>query len=602
MEISMSPVRIRARSSRISGAIGIGLAVLGGLLGGAPPANAAPPFAACPQVMPLPEVTDGMRATGLTVSSGTRPEPFSAKVLGILDNGIAPDVDMILVETDSPAIDRVDGIWQGMSGSPVYGPDGRWVGAVSYGLSLGPSKIAGLTPAGAMAEVLRGRPASHGPRTHVALPQALQERIAGTGAATSSQAAAGMTQLPMPLSVSGLSERRLGQVARQIPGGGKLYRGSGGVTGSAAPAQIKPGGNFGAAVSRGDVTLAGIGTTTVVCGELALAFGHPFLYTGPSSYSAHPGSAIAIADDPTFPPYKIANLGGVAGTVDRDRLTAVRARLGVHPVPINVTSSVRDIGTGASRTGSTLVNDPDYLAQVAGFHLLSNLDRVLGRVGAGEISLSWTATGTARGRRWSATRANRFADLVDVSYPAVQELVADLAAIHGNPFSPVRITAVRITAQAVSRYLAYRLDKAEVKNASGQWVTADGTEPIEVAADRPVEARARAVAYRGLAAPRTVTFTLPLPAGSAGRSGIVAIAGGITCQPSGSDSSPACLPSSPDSFSELLRALSTAPRNDDVIAALFLGEAPADRPVATRRARLTSVVSGQITLPVLVRR
>ena len=44
--------------------------------------------------------------------------------------------------------------------------------------------------------------------------------------------------------------------------------------------------------------------------------------------------------DNLFGPCKVANLGGIAGTLDQDRLAAIRARLGAGPVPIPVTSTV----------------------------------------------------------------------------------------------------------------------------------------------------------------------------------------------------------------------------------------------------------------------
>ena len=75
----------------------------------------------------------------------------------MLQDGIAPDVDMVMMRLTSPEIDRVGGIWQGMSGSPVYAADGRLIGAVAYGLSWGPSPVAGVTPFADMDTYLAAR-------------------------------------------------------------------------------------------------------------------------------------------------------------------------------------------------------------------------------------------------------------------------------------------------------------------------------------------------------------------------------------------------------------------------------------------------------------
>jgi hypothetical protein len=87
------------------------------------PAQSAEPAGDCAARVPV-RVVKGDAVTGLTVTgvdSGTRPESFTGEVLGILDDGIAPDLDMVIMRLSSPEIDRVGGIWSGMSGSPVYG-------------------------------------------------------------------------------------------------------------------------------------------------------------------------------------------------------------------------------------------------------------------------------------------------------------------------------------------------------------------------------------------------------------------------------------------------------------------------------------------------
>ena len=53
---------------------------------------------------------------------------------------------MVMMQLTSPEIDSIGGIWEGMSGSPVYAADGSLIGAVAYTLSFGPTPIAGITP------------------------------------------------------------------------------------------------------------------------------------------------------------------------------------------------------------------------------------------------------------------------------------------------------------------------------------------------------------------------------------------------------------------------------------------------------------------------
>src|SRR5262245_58408175 len=121
-------------------------------------ANAAPSTVAggdCTPAYPVAQLAPGLAVTGKTVSQGVTPDDFSGEVLGVLQGGIAPGIDMIMVRLTSPEIDRVGGIWAGMSGSPVYADiddgdpatnDLHLIGAVAYGLSAGPSPVAGVTP------------------------------------------------------------------------------------------------------------------------------------------------------------------------------------------------------------------------------------------------------------------------------------------------------------------------------------------------------------------------------------------------------------------------------------------------------------------------
>src|SRR5262245_28232537 len=126
----------------------------------APAAGAAAPMAAaasdCPAAFPLGQVSEGLEVSGLTVSHGTQPEDFTGTIVGRIDDGIAPGIDMIIARmsgseiTDPATGDIWRGIWAGMSGSPVYAPDGRLIGAVAYGLTYSPSDYAGITPAAEM--------------------------------------------------------------------------------------------------------------------------------------------------------------------------------------------------------------------------------------------------------------------------------------------------------------------------------------------------------------------------------------------------------------------------------------------------------------------
>src|SRR3954451_19544144 len=169
------------------------LALVAGLAAAATTLLAAPAHslpsteaAACPDAYPVADLTAHQSVDGITVSFGNTPDNFTDDVLGVLNDGIAPGIDMIMVRLSSTEIDRVGGIWAGMSGSPVYAADCRLIGAVSYGLAFGPSPVAGVTPAADMKALLDGSAAMQPARVlsstrQVALSQPVQRRLVSAG-------------------------------------------------------------------------------------------------------------------------------------------------------------------------------------------------------------------------------------------------------------------------------------------------------------------------------------------------------------------------------------------------------------------------------------
>ncbi len=108
-----------------------------------------------------------MVGIGRTVFNGTRVEEFKAHILGVIENVIGPQRNLILARLEGGPLAQT-GVIAGMSGSPVY-IDGRLIGAVSYSLgSFSKEPIAGITPIDEMTAetpMVASRPAAA--RVHV---------------------------------------------------------------------------------------------------------------------------------------------------------------------------------------------------------------------------------------------------------------------------------------------------------------------------------------------------------------------------------------------------------------------------------------------------
>ena len=205
----------RVLGTRPGSLIAVGLTTAVAAVAGIAPHSAAPAAAdpgTCVSAFPTDSLVADQEVTGLTVTRGTDPEGFGGTYLDTLEDGIAPGVDMIIATLDSEAI-KANGIWQGMSGSPVYDPaTGDLIGAVAYGLSMGPSTIAGITPASHMLGML---PTDAPLPATVTVPRALRPTLVASGA-TKAQAASGLHRLPTPMAVSGLTQRRLRPALRLV--------------------------------------------------------------------------------------------------------------------------------------------------------------------------------------------------------------------------------------------------------------------------------------------------------------------------------------------------------------------------------------------------
>ncbi len=565
--------------------------------------------------MPIDEVETGMMGRGWTVVQGDTPERFTVEVLGILPDVIAPGRDLIIVEVSDDAgstfISRAGGIWAGMSGSPVY-VGGRLIGAVAYGFSFGPSAIGGLTPAADMVRVLdygsaAGAGLDEDRAATIDVPRELRAELAERAGVPQSEAGS-LSRLPLPMAVSGLSARarqRLqdgfdrADISVRVMSGSSAARPSGG----GSYATPVPGGNFAGVISYGDLSAAGIGTTTYVCDGQALAFGHPLLFSGRTSLGANDANALTIVDDPIFGPYKLAAVGDLFGTVDQDRLAAIRADLGAAPSTIPVTSDVRSLDHGAQRDGRTDVANSRFVPDIAAFHLLGNLDAVGDRIGGGSSRVKWVVRGErADGAPFELRRANRYASQFDITFESIFELFRQLAIIEANPFEEITFTDVDLRASITEDYLAYGISNVKVSRNGGPF------QPREFLRARPGDelvVRAILRQYRG---DRTrVDLPLTVPDSAIGE-GFLEVSGGSGSDFFGLDDGclfdhEACASGGGggDGFDALLRSLEDEAKNQDLSAELILfGAEGEDEPIASSRERLDRVVDGSFLIFVSV--
>lgn len=575
----------------------------------------------CPSAMPVSAALDGLVGRGLTVVHGTTPQPFRVKVLGVLANGIGAGRDLIIVEVSDLAghhvVDQGGGIWAGMSGSPVY-LGGKLLGAISYGFTSAPSRIGGVTPAVDMMKLLSRSgtattPLADAPtagRNSIPLPGSLRRQVAAT--ATVATPHASMKRLPIPLSVSGVGPTRLARLQADADEAGMAvvaYAGSSRSAPSRKTAIRRPtaGGNFATALSYGDVTVGGVGTTTAVCGHRALAFGHPFNFAGATTYGANDANALAIVRDNTFGSFKMANITAPFGALDQDRLSGIRAHLGAVPLTTPLTTTVRDLDDRHTRTGRTRVTDASWLPGLAPYAVLANFDSTFDEVGDGSATSTWTIAGTRAGAKaFSVTRTNRYAARDDIAVQPAFDLAYAVDAVVNNEFERVKIKKVTFDSSVTTRFRTSRITKVAVSVNGGRYRSAA---TLKVKPGALLKVRVTLQGYQSATTHR-VTVKIKVPKKSSGTFGVLEVTGGAdTSQSAGKagDTSSCllavdgCDTQQAQSFTGVLKDLVSAARNDDLSVSLDLESESSNKVLtASGSRRFASVVTGTRGIEVTV--
>ena len=507
----------------------------------------------------------GMDVTGLTVAQGTTPDAFSGEVLGVVDDGIAPGTDLLIARLTSPEIDRF-GIWAGMSGSPVYAPDGRLLGAVAYSLSFGPSAVAGITPAAAMLEVADGASAARSPR-RVELPAALQRKLTARTRVSARAVDAGLASLKTPVGVSGVSrDKQLTKLKRTLGiSGTKLYRAAPAPAAPGDPSTIVAGGNLAVSLTYGDFSYTGVGTVTAVCDGAVVGFGHPFTYEGPTSLTMQSASAVYVQEDPVFSGFKVANATGPVGTITQDRLAGVAGSLGPVPVAVPITASAsldedRDGTAERSGTGTTYASKQDYVAFATFYQTLVMQDRVYDRYAPGSGTGHFTVSGSSvESGAFTLERTNRHASRWDLSYAMADEAPTAVDRLFRNKYTDLTFDAVTVESVMNPEPRLFKVGRVEQK-IGGEWSKLRRYGLVQARAGKTLKFRVTLTSDRGRYGTKVRKVSIGVPETTGRGWGYLAIGGGTSWFGSGGGGS----------FDGLVGKLEDAPRNDELTASMYL--------------------------------
>jgi SpoIVB peptidase S55 len=436
------------------------------------PAPAATPCTSPPATFPVAQMHPGMTGVGYTVIKGTTVEPFDVEVLGVLPDYIFLGVDIIVMKMTGPAdlVETTGGAVAGMSGSPVY-LNGQLAGALAWAIAED-RHIFGVTAAEDMVGIfnLEDAGGTTAMPSRIVLPPELIRTARASGSMLTDTAA--LESLPVPLGVSGLSGIPLSDIEATFADHGMnvtAFR-SGSVKAPSAvtidPTHFVPGDGLGIALSYGDVSYYGFGTTTAVCGDVALGFGHPaFWGQGEISLGMTDVEIFAI-DNGTFWGRKIGTIGDTHGVLTQDRFAGVAGVFGLTPTLVPITSDVSSPDTGLSRQGETdAAWDEDwFVADAAWYHAYSNFTYVQQANAPGTVDFRFTINGT-REDGSAFTVSNRWLEANDYGAAyGVSRMAEMMYALVYNNFEPIDFTDVDLTGTITGEDLTSRIATIKVSS------------------------------------------------------------------------------------------------------------------------------------------
>jgi len=446
---------------------------------------------AMPPILPYAEVTEGMQGTAYTVvDTSGEVRSFPIEILGRMEGGKGSQ-RMIMARTSGDFIERVGGVLQGMSGSPVY-VDGRLVGALAAGLKdLSPytffiTPIEDMTPLWTMPDVknktrietvdvtqaaeerkkakekerlrarekefskmtraereaewrdmleaLKGKPAQEGAEASSEAEEST-EKEAPDASAETQETEAGAAEEKAYFFTRGFNAAGLRYLQDKLPADSSFLPLGGGGAGSKLhtryDAVLKEGQPVGAALVYGDFSIGATGTVTAVDGKKVVAFGHSFMHKGNVNYFMTDAEVVGTIPGQSNG-VKIANIGSVIGRINQDRETGVAGILGTYPTAVPIRIHVKDNALGTEETfGAQIAYDEDFLAILSGSIAYAAMSRVSDSLGSSTARIRF-AIRTNAYENGLFERRNMYYSTADVGQLAVGELLQAMNTIVTN--------------------------------------------------------------------------------------------------------------------------------------------------------------------------
>ena len=432
---------------------------------------------------PLESLTKGLEGFAITAAEDNELVNFPVTILA-LQYDLLTGAPLVLIRARGEFIERIGGVAAGMSGSPVYinlNNEPYLLGAIGYTFPNSDHFLALVTPI----EVMKGSPPLKSlPTFGTDLPDLAEAKPVTT-----------------PLLLSGGSERAISTLATLFEGNPfELIP-----VQSTSMSKVNEDGFFpqpGSPISiqliRGDVTLAAVGTLTLIEGNRFWALGHPLVGRGEASFALSPAFITHIVPS-DITPFKLSNNGQrILGTVTRDNDYAIAGVLNTTPKFLPINLSITSEGKTIKRHFE-VSNDERFYAALIQVGSLLVFDELLAQRSKGTASLAWEI-GVREGQTLRVLE--QISDPSDIAGITSELIAAPLDILAENIFEDPQVSEVNVSLE-----LEPKEHFAEIVE-----VVADAEqEPYE---GDTLTTYVRLQRYRQ--APEVVTVLVPLPEGVTG--------------------------------------------------------------------------------------
>ena len=396
---------------------------------------------------PLAALREGLEGYAITAGAGNVLERFPVTVLS-LQHDMGLGFPLVLVRSHGDFIERSGGVAAGMSGSPVYLPyqgQDALLGAIGYVFPNSDHRLALITPIEVMRQaqpLAASDNSGDNPSTSLtALDWAQRSDIVPFGQPFDASQA---VPVQTPLLLSGVSaraqEHAAALFARSNVSPMPLQ-----LTGQASQQDdeafvLEPGSAVGVQLVRGDITIAAVGTLTLIEDDAFWAFGHSLLGEGGVSFALAPAYVSHIVSSNVVP-FKLSNNGQrLLGSVTQDRPFAISGILDREPAYIPISLTLNLPHTSLRKTFEVSA-DERYYSPLLAIAILQAMDEALSQVGAGSSEIAWEislATGESLRMLEQITHGS------DIAGATAAVVASPLAILADNPFADPQVSRINL--------------------------------------------------------------------------------------------------------------------------------------------------------------